>query len=91
MNTNEHNVPNDLETEVKLFMASDKGKRFIKRIEKAQRFGRCRGLMLSELQYLAFLHNNNLIDGSFDLYRLAYLQGYEAAKRDMHKDKERNA
>ena len=59
------------------------GQRFTKRLENARAFYYKHskgGLLCSEVQYLAFKHQNGLINGGIDLSALAYRRGYRAGK-----------
>lgn len=70
------------------YEASPEGQRFTKRLQNAHDFLMKKnkgGLLASELAYLSCKHQNNLINGSMDLYvlgyRLGYRNGKDAAKR----------
>ena len=64
------------------YEATPGGKRFAKSIENALQFtythgNNYGGLTCGQLNYLADKHQNNLINGSFDIWALAYRIGYK--------------
>lgn len=67
------------------FADTPAGKRFCKSIEnaKAFTFKHSRGgLRCEEVDYLANLHYNSFLNGSFDIAALEYRRGYMQAKRE---------
>lgn len=66
------------------YEATADGKKFLKQIENArsleakQGFG---GLRMSQMNYLAHKHRNNLINGITDVYSLGYKSGFEKARK----------
>ena len=66
------------------YEATTDGKRFLKQIENSRTleekygFG---GLRMSQVDYLATKHRNNLINGVTDLYALGYKSGFDKAKK----------
>lgn len=67
------------EEEAAEFEATPAGKRFVKQLQNARQFEYYQGnggLRMSELDYLACIHHDSLIDGCFDIYSLAFRSGY---------------
>ena len=67
------------------YEATDKGRRFLASIENAKQFymkhSRGYGLRCTQLGYLAYKYNNNLINGCFDITALAYRTGYRDGQK----------
>lgn len=69
------------------YESTDKGKRFTASIDKANLFywkhsNGTGGLQCEQLNYLANKHYNSLLNGSWDLFTLAYRQGYKQGLKE---------
>lgn len=80
----------EMQAWAKEYEATKEGKRFIKQIENSLEFehkhstGK-RGLHCLQLYYLACKHYNCLINGCFDLYALAYRDGFREGQQALTK------
>ena len=75
----------DMNEEASAYEDTPAGQRFIKRIDNARAFyfkHNKGGLLMTELNYLANIHRNSLINGTIDLSALAYRRGYNKAKNE---------
>lgn len=73
----------DMNEEASAYEDTPAGQRFIKRIDNARAFyfkHSKGGLLVSEVNYLANIHRNSLVNGSIDLTALAYRRGYMNGK-----------
>lgn len=75
----------EMEESMAEYEATDKGRRFLASIENAKQFymkhSRGYGLRCTQLGYLAYKYNNNLINGCFDITALAYRTGYRDGQK----------
>ena len=74
----------EMDRAVAAYEKSAKGQRFVKCLENARTFywkHSKRGLLVTQMGYLANLHHNSMLDGSIDLAALAYRRGYRDGQK----------
>lgn len=78
----------DMNEEASAYEDTPAGQRFIKRIDNARAFyfkHSKGGLLVSEMNYLANIHRNSLVNGRLDLIALFYKRGFTDGKAALEK------